>query len=356
MSRPVPARRARRLLPGILLGLALAAAPGSARAQSEEGGELLDGIAAQVGSEIVLISDVNQVAAPAVRGLRAEGADDRQIAMLKVEVLERMIERALIRQVVRRAELEASEFEVDEAIDAIAAENDLTLEQLKESVESQGLPYEAYRQRIKEEIEHTKVMNGMVGSQVRIDEQEIRDLYEKEYSDQPVGGDELRLRHVLVSADPQKPASVEEACRQVRAAAARVRAGEPFPEVAEDVSEVNPKQGGELGWVHRRFLADWMGPIVDGMQPGDVSDVISMPFGCNLIQLVDRRPYERITYDEVREQLRRRLFSQRMSERYAEFIEELREQTYIERKGIYAEASRLRAERGAEPSEPPGTF
>lgn len=353
------AARARRAaaVTGLVACLALAGTSATPQASAEE---VLDGIAAQVGSEIVLVSDVDQVAAPAIRGMQAEGgASEREVAMLKAEILERMIERALIRQVVRRAELEATEFEVDEAIGAIAAENDLSLEELQESVEAQGLPYESYRRRIKEEIEHTKVMNGMVGSQVRIDEKEIRDLYDKEYANQPVGGNELRLRHILVSADPEKPGSMDVACAQVRAAAERVRAGEPFPEVAADVSEVNPQQGGELGWVHRRFLAAWMGPVVDAMEPGDVSDVLTMEFGCNLMQLVDRRPYEPISYEEVREQLRNRLFSERMSKHYTEFIEELREQTYIERKGIFAEAARLDPKQAASPGAPaetPGTF
>ncbi|MDX1650076.1 MAG: hypothetical protein R3263_09510, partial [Myxococcota bacterium] len=99
--------------------------------------------------------------------------------------------------------------------------------------------------------------------------------------------------------------------------------------------------------------------IVDRMEPGDLSGVIRQPFGCNLMQLVDRRPYERITYDEVRDQLRGRLFSERMSEKYTEFIQELREQTYIERRGIFAEAARLdpgQAARRGGPAEPPGTF
>lgn len=353
--RPVVARLACALVAG---AVALPAA--SARAD-----ELLDGIAAQVGSEIVLVSEVNQVAAPALRGMEAEGGvSEREEAMLKAQILERMIERALIRQVVRRAELEASEFEIDEAIDSIAAENDLTLEQLRESVEAQGLPYEVYRERIKKEIEHTKVMNGMVGSQVRIDEKEIRAVYDEEYSNQPSGGDELRLRHILVSANPEEPAEVEAACDQVRAARARVRGGEPFPQVAADVSEVNPQRGGELGWVHRRFLAEWMVPVVDEMEDGEISDVLNMKFGCNLIQLVERRPYEHISYEEVRDELRRRLFSERMETEYEDFIAELRDQTYIERKGLFAEAAspqtrqapeRVR-EAVPEPAEMPETF
>ena len=124
--------------------------------------EMIDGIAAQVGSEIVLVSEVRAVAGPAESRLLQAGGSQREVAMLQAEILEQMIERALIRQVVMRAELDATDAEVDESIAGIAAENGLTLEQLHESVISQGLSYEGYRERIRAEIEHSKVMSGMV--------------------------------------------------------------------------------------------------------------------------------------------------------------------------------------------------
>ena len=150
--------------------------------------EIVDGIAAQVGSEIVLISDVQQIAGPSERRMREAGAKDGDIAMMRAEILERMIERALIRQMVRRAELDATEAEIDDAIEGIAKENGLSVEQLKESVEAQGLPFQSYRERIRGEIEHAKVINGMIAARVRVEEKDIRALYDEEYGDQPAGG------------------------------------------------------------------------------------------------------------------------------------------------------------------------
>jgi hypothetical protein len=69
--------------------------------------------------------------------------------------------------------------------------------------------------------------------------------------------------------------------------------------------------------------------------------VIEMPFGCNLLHVDEKRLYEQITYESARERLADYLYQQRLGEEYSEFIEELREQTYIERKGIFADAARL---------------
>jgi peptidyl-prolyl cis-trans isomerase SurA len=303
--------------------------------------EIVDGIAAQVGSEIVLISDIYQIAEPTEKRLRVAGASEEEIAQLHLEILERMIERALIRQVVQRTELDATEAEIDDTIRGIAAENGLSVEQLKESVEAQGLPFERYRERIRGEIEQAKVINGMIGSQVRLEEEDVRALYDQEYGDQPEGGMEVHLRHILVPFEGEDPAARRRARSRVSEALARIRAGERFEDLAAEVSAVNPEKGGDIGWFHASSLAPWMTSAIESLPAGGTSEVIEMPFGCNLLHIVDKRLYEEITYEGARKHLADYLYQQRLGEEYASFIEKLRQETFIERKGVFAGAARL---------------
>lgn len=341
------ANRCTRRVQTVLWILALAA-PTPAPAEV-----LVDGIAAQVGSEIVLISDVRQISEPVVARLMAAGAPAAEIAKLRADVLESLVERALVRQMVRRSEIEATPAEVDAAIVAIGAENGLTPEQLRASVEAQGLSFASYRDKIAGEIEYNKVLNGMVASRVRIEEAELRALYEEEFAEQPVGGDEVHLRHLLVPFTSAKPAAQQAACERAEAAAARIAGGEAFPVVASQVSVVNPRQGGDLGWLHVASLASWMAPAVEALGEGGVSPVIRTAFGCNLLELVERRSYRRLTYAAVREGLRQRLFEEKQREEYMRFIGQLRAKTYIERKGFFADAALLGGEGPGElPDEP----
>ncbi|MBW2241541.1 MAG: SurA N-terminal domain-containing protein [Deltaproteobacteria bacterium] len=303
--------------------------------------EMIDGIAAQVGSEIVLVSDIMQAAGPAESRIREDGGGNKDVAMLHLEILEHMIERALVRQIVKRAELSASDGEVDASIADIARENQLTVEELRASVDAQGMPFEVYRERIRGEIEHQKVMSGMVASKVRLGEAEIREVYDQEFTDQPVGGEEFYLRQLMVAfPDDQKNARTT-ACMRVGAARARIQSGESFRDVASEVSEVNPEVGGTIGWLHEGEVAAWMLEAIGNLEPGDVSDVVEAPFGCNLIEVVERRPFEKITWEQARKPLEAQLFEQRMAEEYKNFIERIREQTYIERKGMFADSADL---------------
>jgi len=317
----------------LLLAGALVLSPG-VRAHAAE---LVDGIAAQVGNRIVLVSEVQRLARPVEKRMREAGAPASEIGKMRAEILERVIERRLLEQAVERAEVEATEAEIDQAIEAIAQENGIRTEEVRTNVEAQGLSWEAYREEIAGEVQRQKLISGMVHSQVSIEEAEIRALYEKRYADQPESGDEVHLRHILVPFE--RKGDQARACARVEAARRRIVGGEPFAEVAREVSAVSPQRGGDMGWLHLGTVAGWMREAIQGLGPGELSSVIPARFGCNLLQVVDRRSYDPVSYEEARPQLYNEIWNERMNEEYGEFIEELRAQTYIERKGIFAEGA-----------------
>jgi peptidyl-prolyl cis-trans isomerase SurA len=344
-----------RSAPSLLLAAAVAiAAAAPARGQDVAAGEaappappaatrdVVDGIAAQVGTEVVLISDVDRLADPVVSKLREQGATDADIAMLRGDVLDRLIERKLITLLAKRAEIEASEYEIDEAVAAVAQENGLSADALRQTVEAQGLSWSGYRARLGDEIVQSKVVGGMVRPRVTLDEKEIEEAYQKRYGNQPTTGEELHLQHIAIGVADAKPSSKKAACDRVRAALVRVHGGEDFLEVAREVSEGSA----DLGWVHRQNLAPWMLESLDRMQAGQTSDVLQLPVGCAVLRLVERREVQPVSYEQAKEQIRAALFEERFQAEYDRFLERLRKQTYVERKGAFADADSISAGAG----------
>jgi peptidyl-prolyl cis-trans isomerase SurA len=200
-------------------------------------------------------------------------------------------------------------------------------------VASHGLTVEEYREKIRSEIERSKVINTMVRSRVHIEPLEVEALYYERFGNQPVGGEEVHLRHILVASKPQAPRSRSEACQMVEEGAERIRSGAAdFPTVASEISDANPGRGGDLGWIHSRDLAGWMAPLVHDLEPGQISRVAETRFGCNLLQLVERRKFEPVTFEQAKPRLEAILMREKMEEEYTKWVESLREQTYIEKK------------------------
>jgi peptidyl-prolyl cis-trans isomerase SurA len=297
---------------------------------------MVAGIAAQVGSEIVLVSEVRILMAPMEPKMRRAGATEAEIEAMRSDALERLIERALIRQVVKRAELDASDVEVDQAIATIAEQNGISHEQLVAAVEGGGLPYDVYRERIRAEIEQSKVLNGMVAAKVRVSESEVKAAYHEEYADQPEGGSEVHLRHLLVPLLGEGADARRAACATAERARARLLEGEAFDLVVAETG--NTPGSGDIGWLHEARLASWMAPQVESAEPGAITPVIETEFGCNVVQVVERRPFRPASYEEAKEHIHDRLFGERMQREYLRFMDRLREQTYVERKGVFAQA------------------
>jgi peptidyl-prolyl cis-trans isomerase SurA len=273
--------------------------------------------------------------------MRAAGIGEDQVAMLRAQGLERMIEDKLIRNEVRRMELYASDDEIDETIAMIARDNGLTPEQLEESVRTENMDFEDYREQIKEKIEHQKVIQLVLMPKIEVEETAVRRLYDQRFKDQPDGGEQVHLRQILVPVSEGKNADA--ACAEVSAAAERIAAGEAFEAVASEVSVAAPRQGGDIGWLHASSLAGWMAELVAKLEPGDVSPVNQQPFGCSLLKLVERRAFERISYETARPQLYREIQQMMMETEFVVWMEELRERTYIQRYGYFADAATLDA-------------
>jgi peptidyl-prolyl cis-trans isomerase SurA len=326
-----------RLLPWFVAGLVFATAAPPKPSHATE--ELIDGIAAQVGAHIVLVSEVMAKVAETETRMIEAGAPQSEVFKLRADGLERMIEQKILENEVQRLELGVSDSEIDEVISVLAAENNITVGQLNDSVKSQGMTMEQYRSEIRSKIEQRKVMTQALQPKVNIEEGEVRQLFEERFSDQPAGGIQVHLRHLLIPVSPTRDIFV--ACEEAKTSAARISAGEPFELVATEMSVVSPANGGDIGWVHLESLAGWMSDLIVNLQPGEVSEISQQSFGCNILKLVERNRYEPVTFEQARPSLEQALYSRKMEVEYASWMDELREHTYIKRRGYFADAARF---------------
>jgi peptidyl-prolyl cis-trans isomerase SurA len=303
--------------------------------------ELVDGIAAQVGNEIVLVSEVRRAARPIEAQMVAAGAPESEVAKARAGALEQLIENRLLARVVKQSELRASDAEVDETIADIAKENGLSQEQLQASVTSHDITYKEYREQIRQELERRKILQTMISSRVRVEPADVERLYAEQFADQPQGGETLHVRQIIVLSGQEAGRTQEQACQLANVAAARIRGGVEFEAMAREVSAVAPQDGGDIGWVHAESMAPWMKEALGPLEPGGVSGVLELPFGCGLMKLVERRDWKPVSFEKAKPMLEEQAFQQKLAEEYRRWMNELRESSYIERRGYFAEAAKL---------------
>jgi parvulin-like peptidyl-prolyl isomerase len=203
------------------------------------------------------------------------------------------------------------------------------------------MAFDVYREQIKRDIERRNVVNAVVGSKITVDEEEVQALYREKFANQPQGGTTVHVRQLLVTYGGESGRDQASACAIVETADQRIRNGEDFPVVAKELSEVAPQIGGDIGWLHLDSVAPWMSNALASLDIGDTSEVLTLPFGCTLLNLVERREFSPVTYEQARDILAQEVWEREIDAGYREWIEDLRSQTYIDRRGYFADAAQF---------------
>jgi peptidyl-prolyl cis-trans isomerase C len=128
--------------------------------------------------------------------------------------------------------------------------------------------------------------------------------------------EEVRARHILVESEPDAQAALK-----------RVKAGEDFAKVANEMSKDPGSKGGELGWFTKERMVPEFADAAFKMQPGQISDPVKSQFGWHIIQVEERRQKQFPSLDQVRDQVTRYVVQKSQSE----LILKLREAAKVER-------------------------
>jgi peptidyl-prolyl cis-trans isomerase D len=137
-------------------------------------------------------------------------------------------------------------------------------------------------------------------ARLELSDDTLREYFES-VSDQFVTPEQRRPSHILLRTDDDEAAARDLA----ESLLARIRAGEPFEDLARQYSTDtgSAREGGDLGWVSR---GDFVGPVEDAvfsMTVGEVSDIVESDFGLHIIRLDDVREGSIPAFEDVRDEL-----------------------------------------------------
>jgi peptidyl-prolyl cis-trans isomerase SurA len=284
----------KHLLPAAFAVLLLAVQAGPARAQAnatpQGSGELLDGIAAVVNEGVVLISQLDTEVANITRRLREQKTELPPAAVLRKQVLERLIVEEIQLQRAERLGVNVSDDMLNSTLNDVATRNNIKFADLPRALEAQGLDYRDYRDSIRREIRLQILRQRDVLQRINVSPRELEQFLARQKNgvDQAT---EYNLAHILVSV-PVSATSDELAAREARAKEvfAKARSGEDFAQLAVAYSDsATNVQGGHLGWRPGAQLPSVVVDSIPGMKAGDVTEPIRTPTGFHIFKLLETR-------------------------------------------------------------------
>jgi len=313
--------------PAALLAAALLLAVGTAHGQ---GAALVERIVAVVNRDVVTLGELRERVERAERDLRRQGTVPPAREVLERQVLERLILERLQLQLAAETGLRVDELLVDRAIERIAEANRLTLAQLREALERDGVAMPRFRAELRQQILLARLREREVDERIEVAEREI-DLFLEEQKGGAAARAEYLVAHVLVRLPEQaSPERIAELRARAERARDEARAGADFSRVAATYSDApDALAGGVMGWRSAERLPELFVEALAAMAPGEVSEVLRSPGGFHVLKLIERRGALAFAGPVVR-QTRVRHILVRTGERVSEAearrrLEELRE-------------------------------
>lgn len=336
----------RTLTAACFLLVAMAIIPG-AQAQERAAGRvvLLDRIVAVVNDQVITRRDLDERMKTVLAQLQQQGAPLPPKDQLERQVLERMIEMRAQLQLARDTGLRVDDATLDNAINRIASDNKMSVQDMRKILEKEGVSYSKYREGIRDEIVLVRLRDREVESKIQISDGEL-DNFLSTLQQQGSRGEEYNLSHILVRVPEQaSPEQVQDRRARAERALGEIRNGADFRQIAAGVSDApDGVQGGLMGWREFAQLPSIFSDAVKSLKTGEVSAVLRSAAGFHIIRVNDRRGHvdnAMVTQTHARHILIKT--SELVSESDAkDRLVKLQER--IENKADFAELARLQSE------------
>ena len=276
-----------------LLLTLIIAIPGIALAQSRDlstRGERLDRVAAIVNDGVVLQSAVDTQVTQVVHRLREQQQQLPPMAILRQQVLDRLVLQEVQMQRAERLGVQVSDDQLNQALRDVAGRNNIEFDKMPQTLAEQGIDYTAYREDMRQEITLSLLRQRDVLQRIYVAPREL-EQYLARQSNNRLDNEEFDVSHILLSlpeaATAQQIAEVEKTAKELIEKAGN---GEDFGRLALQYSQAQSAlERGKLGWRKGSQLPQFVAEAVIGLQAGQVSAPIRTTTGLHVVRLDGRR-------------------------------------------------------------------
>ena len=254
----------------------------------------VDGIAAIVGDEIILVSEINSLVAQYALQNKINLSDKPNLYKeLSQKFLQNRIDEKLLLIQADEDTIKADEDRVDQTLDQqinYMVQQAGSMEKLEEYY---GAPIAKVKKDFKKQIENKfriDLLKQRRFGDTKISRREVEDFY-KNYSDSlPTIPPTVDISHILIQLNPSEE-SLKEAYAKISKIQQQLKDGADFAELAKKYSEDpgSASRGGDLGFVSRGDFVKEFEEVAFSLKEGEYSDIVQTQFGFHIIQLLEKQ-------------------------------------------------------------------
>lgn len=302
---------------------------GLAAVLSLAAGQVVEEIVAVVNDDVITLSQYKEQYDSTIQQMRAafQGEEyEKQLAMLKKEMLNMMITDLLLMQQAKEKNLNVGE-QLKAAVENIKKENNIASDDdLKRGLRQQGMDYDQWLRQLEDNMLKQGLIYSEVDRSIVLDDSEIVGYY-KLHPQEFTEPEEYKIRAVYLSTEEKTPAALEEMKKEIEG---KVKAGEPFNILAKEYSDGPAKESeGDLGTFKKDELDKTLEQAVSKLKTGETSGWVETKNGWYMLRLEEKKDSRLMTFEEVKKNVEERLYIQKKEKKLEEYLKGLREKSYV---------------------------
>jgi peptidyl-prolyl cis-trans isomerase SurA len=308
-------------------------------------GEIIEQILVKVNGDIFTKTDLEQrqVAALRQKGEAIDLKSDLSNAQLRKaldeitpQIMVDAVDELLIVQRGKELGYRLGDDQFKSVLDNIKKENKMeTEEQFQAALKSENMTMADLRRNLERSMIFQRVQQNEVLGKIGVSDDEARKYYESHMSEFTTAPT-VTLREILVSTPGDGKTLNVAADEAAKAKAEQIRkrvttGDENFEKLASEISDSPSKaNAGLIGPLSISDISPDLRKLVESMKPGDVSEIIRAPRGYQVLKLETITPTQTMTFEQAREQISERVFTDKRKAEFQKYLQKLRAQAIIE--------------------------
>lgn len=285
-----------------------------------------------VNDEVITQSDLDVALTPVVNELKKEFSGDDlkdKIEETRGEMLNQMVEDRLILQEAKRLGVVVDESEIDERLKDVKMKFNSTSD-FSDEVEKIGLTVTILRNRYKEQLMMSKLVNHEIKEKVVVTPAEVSGYYDK-HQEEFRNPESVHLKNIMIRFDE---ATTESLAKEKADDVYRlIEGGRDFSDLAKLYSQgAKAEDGGDLGFVMKGQMREEFDQVIFALKPGEAASPLKTDTGYYIFKVEEKKDAYLQPLSEINDNVESEIFRDKAQKRYMEWIGKLKRDAFIQYK------------------------
>ena len=310
----------RRLLLSLLLFILLGYSPLLAQPY--------DKIKIQVFDQVITEKEVELRTQQALQSEGVSLTDPLAYERIKGQVIEGLIDEALLNYRAKELGIEVSEEQIDNAIEQYRGQRGISERGFEEALEQQQMTLADFRRTVYLSKAREALIQHEVKSQISINEEELKAKHLENSQTNTM----VHARHILVLEKPDaSDEAVKKASDKIAALAKKLASGADFARLAKTESEdpTAKQNGGDLGFFGEADMDPSFTKAAFALKPKQLSPPVRSRFGFHLIEVLATEKRATIPYEKVKGHIFNQEYQNVYQQKLFEYMDALRTRAKI---------------------------